>query len=304
MLKQIPALMVGIGMVAAACKKQRVSDPTGAPKPAPNAEDPILDAGSTHPDSETSTVTDSGTDTFTDRNVETLLPAKASASCITTIAKLDFAQIADGPQELTPTTRLYGSTQSSLLAIGFPQYQDSGLTELYVAYADGTLIAQKKVQDVYDIQNGILRIQIFDHLQLDSKKVIAILCKVDTIFYKFVQTAPPIFETLYKGKVVFSPNDIGAGIPHASEGARPQVLVQPGQNAKLAAKQAEDYFLVADNATFQASVALQGWTLCDLMGNTVAEYAELFQDFYNQPYLIAYKLVNNQYYLRTILHLT
>ncbi|MFK7826839.1 MAG: hypothetical protein AB8G05_22035 [Oligoflexales bacterium] len=230
---------------------------------------------------------------------------ESNQSCNADTNVIEWSKLENAYENLEPSYKFYGDSSSSMLVLSLPKYQHGNLIDVYLVRYSGKLIAQKGITEIADInENTTLKPIVFDNIQMKDDKRLVIIYKVadnqfGIKFTKHEMRYDVTFSDNFRGKPAYGMTPSSVPGYFAANQATPSF--GPDPNVVQGFYDLGNYTVGSEDAFFAGSPALKGYIITDLMGNTLSENGEKFNNLIQFPEFICYKLVDNKFYLRTFI---
>ena len=214
-------------------------------------------------------------------------------------------KISEAGEDFQVSLKLYGRENSSLLVLELPSYQKNELTDVFIADRAGRLVAQRGISEVSDLrEDGFLKSMVFDHLRISTGSSLIILFKtLEGLFLKKTLNRPVFFETKFRGLPVRGPGLPGFHDPDYYD-RHPGNTFSPDAGLFRYQKKESDLLQAGYNTDFLFRDDLAGTVITDLMGNTLAEHGEHFNQIKEDTMFIVYRLMGRKYWFRTFVRVS
>lgn len=231
-------------------------------------------------------------------------PAAEDHICNAETNTIDWKGFENAYENLEPRYKFYGDSSSSMMVLSLPKYQHGNLIDVFLARYSGKIIAQKGIVESADINdNTTLKPIVFDNIQMKDDKRLVIIYKISDQFgvkvTKHEMQYDVTFSDSFRGKPAFGLSPSSVPGHFAQNQATPSF--GPDPNIVQGFHDLGTYTLGSEDSYFAGSPALKGYIITDLMGNTLSENGEKFNNLVQYPEFICYKLVENKFYLRTFI---
>lgn len=227
---------------------------------------------------------------------------------------IDISPFPEAKENLEPRLKLYGESSSTLLVIDLPKYVHGNLISVFVVRQNGEVIAQKGISSFADIKPDLsIRPLVFDNLSIKNERRLSLIfetscnsCDGGKAYYKYQMTEDLVFETKFNGKPVYGLMPTNAPLNFYKYQAFADFLPQMDD---FDTSSTYFYQVLSDEAKYDAVGGLNGFIITDLFGNILSENGKnkdgkLWADIMNHHIFICYRLVADQFYVRTFIRLS
>jgi len=295
---------LGFVALALACKTRKRED---VKQNSLNSQedDTGYDSGENTKTPETDADTDAaGSDAFGNENSESKKTCDQSK-----VNYIKWQDLPDVQDNLEPVYKFYGDTASSMMVISLPFYQHGNLLEVFIVRPSGKLLAGKGITDPADIRpNTTLRPVIFDNLQIKSDRLLIIIfktacgsCSDGFLYSKHAMKFSITFADTFMGKKVLGLTP--RSVPGLYAEYQAFANIGPDEEATAGFFDQGTYTMASEEAVFVGSSFLKDYAITDIVGNIISQKGEKFNNIIEYPEFVCYKLVNNQFYIRTFVRL-
>ena len=242
-------------------------------------------------------------------------PFDSSAEEVVCSNEVDYSLLPDITPNFAPKIKFYGSPDSALVAIDLPIYVHTGILQsVFIVRQSGAAIAQKGISDEADIDaRSAARTIIFDNIRLGPERHLVLLFEIDCqsceggkALLKYVMPHEIAFENRFRDRPVNA----------LTPSSMPADFYQHQAFADFLPM--DDHFtesgntfhqVSSDDAKYDSAGGLKDFVITDLMGNVLAERggktdSTTWSNIMNYPQFICYKLVGEQYYVRTFVRVS
>ncbi len=217
------------------------------------------------------------------------------------------------PENLKPSLKFYGDSQSAIIVLELPYYNNLAQTleVITVFRPSGDPLCEKRIEQVADIDvSNRLRPVVFENIAIKNDKSLIILFKEsssNTVKYtKYAMDTQISFNNSFNGKPVKSSND-----PLYSQyRAYPNFGLDVGSEFSLPSA-SDGTISLSIGAKYLGAPSLKGFILADMMnrpiaidgegGSDTSPRGETFNDLENYYQFFCYKKADDgEYYVRTL----
>ena len=224
--------------------------------------------------------------------------------------KIDLASLQDVTENYEVSHKLYGSALSGMLVIWLPkfQYEGGSLSSVIVVRSNGEAICQKGILESSDVrEDTTLRPLIFDNLRIGGDKALSIVFKIgcegceEQVSYKKYDIINGLnYETKRNKKIVYSISPFSVPKGWAEHQAMPTISTKVASNDSPGGSDEQGYMYRFSSSLLRVD-NLKAFEVTDLTGRVLSPVGQdLSVDMFEHPVVICYKLVNNMFYVRTI----
>ena len=229
---------------------------------------------------------------------------------------LDWRSLPEAGENLEARYKFYGNTTSTMMVLDLPKYQHGGLAEIFLVRVSGKLLAGKGIVDGADIRaDTSLRPVVFDNIQLKGDRQLIIVfktvcqdCEGGYLYTRYMMKYAISFSDTFRGKKVLSPDP--TSVPGIYQNHQAFANIGPDPENMDGFFNYGSYSIASDGADFKGSLELKGYIVTNMMGDIITKSdgitalrGEQFNDILENHQFICYKLVENQYYVRTFVRL-
>ncbi|MCB9229587.1 MAG: hypothetical protein H6618_08245 [Deltaproteobacteria bacterium] len=234
---------------------------------------------------------------------------KKSVCSPQSINKIDWQGLPDAGENLEAVYKFYGDHNSAMVVVSLPKYQHGNLSEMYLLRPSGKLLAGKGIVDQTDIRpDTSIRPVVFDNLRIKSDRQLILVfktacpnCEGSYFYSKHTMKYAIAFSDTFLGKKVQSPTPLS--VPGVF--GEYQAFANIGPNPEFTDRffKSGSYSIASEDAVFSAATELKDCIITDLSGTPVSGAGDTFTDILEYPEFICYRLVDDQFYLRTFVRL-
>ena len=222
---------------------------------------------------------------------------------------IEWQKLPDAAGNLDVVYKFYGDTASTMMVIGLPYYQHGALLEIFVVRPSGKMLAGKGIVDPTDIRpDTSLRPVIFDNLQIKSDRQLVIIfktacsdCEGGNHYSKHAMKYNITFSDTFMGKKVQSLTPTTVPGIFGKYQAYPNI--SPQEDNTTGYLTTGTYSIASEDALFAGTNELKNYIITDLVGEPLSGAGETFTNIMEYPEFICYRLVDNQFYLRTFVRI-
>lgn len=232
-------------------------------------------------------------------------PIDPPQNCGNSVKKIDMGQVAAAAEIYAFDLKLFGSNNDCLLALHFPKYYHDTIKDIFLLDDQGQMIVHKSIFDIGHIkEDRRLYPIIFDSIILPEKKIFHVLIKtVDQKLLLRKSTSELTFSNTFNEKKAYGLTSISLPISDFKD-HQLQALFQPTENQFLFVKEKTDYYKAHRSSKYNPNQL--AWSKCiitDLNNNIITSQGDKFSDIIQHNVFICYQLIDQKYYLRTLVRI-